>query len=82
MIKTILIFIIGIIESLFYTWYLISVEKKQLMLSTSLMFIYMILYLGVVAVAIQSSETYLNLTVYALACAIGNFIVIYKEKRK
>jgi len=81
MIKFLIIFFIGLIEQIIYTSYLISVDKRQLYLSTLYMFVYMCLYLGIVAYAI-AQQNLLLLIIYALSCAIGNFCTIGWENRK
>lgn len=80
LIKLIGIFFIGIFEQILYTSYLISVDKRQLYLSTIYMFVYMCLYLGIVAYAI-SQQNMLMLGIYALSCAIGNYFTILWDKK-
>jgi hypothetical protein len=85
MITLILIFIAGIIETFLSTAYLVSVDNRKLYISTFLMFSYMLAYLFIVAYAIKDSSTYSLLIVYALSCAVGNYITIYldiKESKK
>lgn len=81
MIKLIVIFFIGLFEQILYTNYLISVDKRQLYLSTLYMFVYMCLYLGIVAYAI-AQQNWIMLMIYALSCGIGNFCTILWENRK
>lgn len=82
MIKIFIIFIIGLAEQALYTFYLLSVAKKQKWLSSILMILYMTLYLFIVAFAMKDSETISLLIAYALACGLGNFIVMQWETRK
>jgi uncharacterized protein YebE (UPF0316 family) len=82
MIKIILIFLIGFIEQLLYTAYLLSVNKKQVITSTLLMMAYMTVYLFIIAYAIKDSNTIPLLISYALACGAGNYIIMLWEKRK
>jgi hypothetical protein len=85
LIKYISIFFIGLLEQILYTSYLISVDKRQLYLSTLLMFIYMCLYLAIVAYSV-AQQNWLMLAIYALSCGVGNFFTILwenkNEKRK
>jgi quinol-cytochrome oxidoreductase complex cytochrome b subunit len=81
-IKLLIIFFVGLLEQILYTSYLISVDKRQLYISTLLMFIYMCLYLGIVAYSI-AQQNWLMLAVYAMACGIGNyFTILWENKRK
>jgi len=79
MIKYIIVLILGIIETYIYTWYLISVEKRETIKSTILTLIYMIFYLGIIAWAIKDTNTIPMILTYAVACAIGNFLRIRQE---
>lgn len=76
MIKLLIIFFVGLLEQILYTGYLLAVDRRKLYLSSILMFVYMTLYLFIVAYAMKDSETILILLSYATACGIGNYIVI------
>jgi hypothetical protein len=80
-IKLLIIFVIGLLEQILYTSYLISVDKRQLYLSTIYMFVYMILYLAIVAYSV-AQQNWFMLGTYALSCAVGNFFTILWENRK
>jgi uncharacterized protein YebE (UPF0316 family) len=83
MFKILIVFIIGLIEQVLYTAYLLAVDKRKTILSSILMLIYMILYLGIVAYALKDNNTVTLLIAYALACGCGNYITMkYEEKRK
>jgi len=82
MIKVIGVFIIGLIEQLLYTKYLISVDKRQTLASTIYMIVYMSLYLFIVAYAIKDTNTIPLLIAYAVACGIGNYIAMLLEEKK
>lgn len=81
MIKYLLIFIIGIIETYIYAGYLIAVNKCQARQSSILYFINMTLHVGVIAWAIKDVNTILMIIIYNLSCAIGNYLRIKKEKK-
>ena len=81
MAKYYIIFLIGLIEQILYTSYIISVQKRCLYYSTLFMFIYMCLYLGIVAYAI-SEQNWILLGIYAFSCAVGNYFTVYLEKKK
>lgn len=80
--KIILVFTVGLLEQILYTSYLISLTKRQLYLSSLLMFVYMLLYLFLIAWAIKDDNTTTLLLTYAMACCVGNFIRIKYEKYK
>jgi multidrug transporter EmrE-like cation transporter len=82
MIKIILIFLIGFIEQLLYTAYLLSVNKKQVKASTVLMVAYMAIYLFIISYAIKDGNTIPLLVAYALACGAGNYVIMLWENRK
>ena len=82
MLKVLAVFIIGLIEQLLYTKYLISVDKRQTIMSTIYMIVYMSLYLFIVAYALKDSETIPLLIAYALACGAGNYIIMKWETRR
>ena len=77
MIKNIIIvFIVGLIEQLLYTLYIISVGKYLIVASSILMFSYMILYLLIISKVVKEKDGIILLITYALACGIGNFIAM------
>jgi len=82
MIKILVIFLIGFIEQLLYTAYLLSVNKKQVNASTLLMVAYMAVYLFIISYAIKDSNTIPLLISYALACGLGNWCIMKWESRK
>jgi len=82
MTKILMIFIIGLLEQCLYTAYLISVTKRQAILSSILMLVYMSLYLFIVAYALKDSNAIILLITYAFACGIGNLITMKIENRK
>ena len=81
MIKIILVFLVGFIEQLLYTAYILSVTKKKVITSSLLMFTYMLMYLFLIAYALKDSETTSILISYALSCGAGNYCVMLWEKR-
>jgi len=82
MLKILLVFIVGFLEQCLYTMYLISVTKRQVILSSIFMFIYMSLYLFIVAYALKDSNTVILLISYATACCFGNFITMTVENKR
>jgi multidrug transporter EmrE-like cation transporter len=80
--KIILIFIAGLLESLLYTMYLISIDNRKVLLSTILMFIYMSIYLIIISFAIKDLNSLSLLLAYSLSSALGNYIIMNKEKNK
>lgn len=82
MIKAIIVFIAGVIETFIYTAWCLSANRKELNKSSILMFVYMAIYLGIISFAIKDSDTLLLIFVYALSCGVGNYLEILWEKRK
>jgi len=82
MIKIILVFVVGFIEQLMFTAYLLSVNKKQVNKSTILMITYMSVYLFIISYAIKDSNTIPLLISYALSCGAGNYAIMAWEKHK
>lgn len=80
MLKILIIFLVGFIEQLLYTAYLLSVTKRQVIASTFLMFTYMLIYLFIIAFAMKDSETVPILVAYALSCGVGNYVIMLWEK--
>ena len=82
MLKIVLVFIVGFIEQLLYTAYILSVTKKKVISSSLLMFSYMTIYLFLIAYALKDAETVPMLLSYALSCGVGNYVVMIWEKHK
>jgi uncharacterized protein YebE (UPF0316 family) len=81
MIKFILVFVLGTIETFLYTAWCLSANRKQVYRSSILMFIYMVLYLGLIAFAIKDTNTIGLIITYALSCGLGNYLELLWEKR-
>jgi uncharacterized protein YebE (UPF0316 family) len=82
MIKILIVFIIGFLEQLLYTAYLLSVNKKQVKASTFLMVAYMAIYLFIISYAIKDTNTISLLISYALSCGVGNYVIMKWENRR
>ena len=80
--KYLIIFLVGILETFLYTGYLISVELRQKIISSILMFVYMSIYLSVIAFAIKDVNSLFMILVYAFSCSIGNYLRVSYEKQK
>ena len=74
--QTLIIFIMGIIESFGYTLYLIAVNKYMILVSSILMFLYMIVYLWIVKQTSSEKNSLLLLAAYAAACGLGNALAM------
>ena len=81
MLKILMIFVVGLCEQCLYTAYLISVNKRQAVLSSILMLVYMSLYLFIVAYALKDTNAIGLLITYACACGVGNLITMKWENR-
>jgi hypothetical protein len=82
MIKFILIFISGAIETYMYTGWALSATQKKVWVSSILMFSYMMVYLKIIDLALKDANTTLMIFSYALSCGLGNFIRVRQEKNK
>jgi len=82
MIKFIIVFILGIVETFLYTMWCLSANRKEINKSSILMFIYMVLYLGIIAYAIKDTNTFSLIVVYALSCGLGNYLELLWELKK
>jgi uncharacterized protein YebE (UPF0316 family) len=82
MIKYIIVFLIGVVETIVYTAYLLSVNKKQAILSSIWLITQMFVYLTLVAWAIKGTETIPIILCYSLSTGIGNYLTIKWENRK
>lgn len=82
MIKALIIFTAGIIETFMFTGWNLSANKKQVYLSSILMFLYMITYLFILDTAFKDSNSKLLILVYAISCGVGNFLRVNQEKKK
>jgi hypothetical protein len=81
LVKILLIFFGGIIETFLYASYILALTEKQVLLSTFLMGIYMFLYLAIISYAIKDTNTITLILIYALACAVGNYFRVNKERK-
>jgi hypothetical protein len=82
MIKLILIFIAGLIETYLYTGWCLKANQGKVWVSSILMVIYMIMYLTIISYAIKDSNTLLIILIYSLSCGAGNFIRVGQEKNE
>ena len=80
MLKILIVFLVGFIEQLLYTAYILSVTKKKVISSSILMFSYMTIYLFLIAYALKDAETVPMLLAYALSCGVGNYVIMLWEK--
>ena len=79
--KIFIVLLAGLLEQIFSTIYLLSVEKRQSLLSSIWMVLCMFLNLFIIAYAIKDSDTWLLLLIYVMICGWGNFLVIKWERR-
>jgi len=79
MLKFIIIFIAGVIETYLFTGWSLSANKGQKYLSSLLMLIYMVVYLLILDTAFKDTNSKLMILDYALSCGLGNFIRVRQE---
>jgi hypothetical protein len=82
MFNYIVIFILGLLEQIGYTFYLLAVDKRQVYASSIIMFVYFSFYLFIIAYALKSANTWGLLLTYAFSAAVGNLAVMKFEVRK
>jgi len=81
MIKLLIIFFVGIGETYLYTGWALAATQKKVWVSSILMLAYMMMYLLILDAAFKDSNSFLMISDYALACAIGNFIRVKQESK-
>lgn len=82
LVKFVLIFIVGTIETYLYTGWALTATQKKVWVSSILMFSYMMIYLKIIDWAIKDVNTTLMILSYALSCGLGNFIRVRQESLK
>jgi uncharacterized protein YebE (UPF0316 family) len=82
MLKILIIFIAGVIETFLFTWWNLSANKKQIYVSSILMLTYMMMYLMILDTAFKDINSKLMIVTYAIGCAIGNYLRVNHEKDK
>ncbi len=75
--KIIIIFFIGLIEQLLYTFYLLSLNRYLIEISSILMFLYILVYLGIINKIIKDKkDSLLMMLSYAVSCGAGNYLAM------
>ena len=82
LIKFTIVFILGLLEQVGYTFYLLAVDKRQVIASSIMMFVYFSFYLFIIAFALKDVHTVGLLLTYALSAALGNWVVMRYEVGK
>lgn len=80
--KFILIFIAGLLETYLFTGWNLSANKGKVMVSSFLMFAYMLIYLNIIDMAFKDTNTFWMIGIYALSCGVGNYLRVKHEKKK
>jgi len=80
--KVLIIFIAGIIETYLFAGWTIAANKSKPILSSGLMLTYMVIYLFILDTAFKDVNSKLLIITYAIACAVGNFIRVKREKHE
>lgn len=81
MIKILIIFIAGAIETFLFTWWNLSANKKQVNTSSLLMFIYMSMYLYILDYAFKDVNSKLMIMSYVIGCTLGNYLKVKMESK-
>ena len=82
MIKFILILIVGIIETMFFTKWNLRANKARAINSSLMMMIYMSIYLIILDTIFKDNNSKLLIISYVLACGIGNYLTVKNENSK
>ena len=82
MIKLIIIFLAGIIETYLFTGWSISANKGQKYLSSILMLVYMSTYLLILNFAFKDTNSTLMILDYSLSCCLGNYLRVRQESKR
>jgi len=83
MLKLIIIFVAGVIETYLFTGWSLSANKGQKYLSSLLMFVYMTFYLLILDTAFKDTNSKLLILDYALSCGVGNYLrMLWEQKKK
>lgn len=81
MLKFVIIFIVGTIETYIFTAWNLAANRHKVIVSSLLMFSYMFLYLKIIDWALKDAHTSLLIFSYALACGVGNYLRVQHEKK-
>lgn len=82
MIKYILVFIIGGIETWLFTKWNLRANKAKALNSSIMMVSYMGIYLVILDTIFKDANSKLLILFYVLACGVGNFLAVKHEKKK
>ena len=82
MIKCILVFIFGLIETYLFAGWTIGANRGKAIESSLLMVAYMLIYLTIILWAISDANSYLIIVIYAVSAGIGNYIRVSLVKKK
>lgn len=75
--KIFIIFSVGLIEQLLYTFYLLSLNKYLIEMSSILMFSYILIYLGIInRIAKDKKDSFFMMLSYAISCGVGNYLAM------
>jgi hypothetical protein len=82
MLKFLIVFILGTLETFLYTAWCLSANRKEIIKSSLLMFVYMSIYLGIISFAIKDTNTISLILTYATSCGLGNYLELCWEKMR
>lgn len=81
MIKYLIVLLLGTVETIVSTNYVMWAADRRPFASSIMMFITMIINVGIIAWAIKGADTLIMIFVYALSSGIGTFISIKLDKK-
>ena len=90
LLKFIVIFACGFLETWLYAWYILLITKRHALRSALVVTVQMAVYLSILAYVIKSMDTFLLIGLYCVGCGCGNFFkvkydgvkIIIRKKRK
>lgn len=82
MIKLLLVFVFGLIETYLFAGWTISANRGKAIESSFLMTSYMLIYLTIILWAMKDANSYLIIAIYAVSAGIGNYIRVRLDKKK
>lgn len=81
MIKFLLIFIVGTIETYLFTKWNLRANDRKAINSSIMMMLYMSIYLLILDAIFKDANSKLLIISYVLACGLGNYLAVKNEKK-
>ena len=82
MLKFLIIFVCGLVETWLYAWYLLEINRHRAIRSSLVLVIQMALYLAILSYVIKDINTIWLIADYCLGCGIGNYIKLRTDNKR